>query len=586
MLLKRPIRNPLTSSLPTRCLPWLPALITLLLIAVHRVNVPYFDSWWFVEAYRSWQNGAYGVCELFATHGPHPSVPGKLIYWFAMHVTKGDVGWLPFAAWTFTLGAALAVAAMIKRTFAETRTRGWLLFFANSLLFTTAAGSTWLWDFCFQNYIVGMCLALALWSLSRAATGRAVAGAWFFASLGALSFGSGFTIAWLLLPLVWLHASSGRLPHARWWLSGSVILALALTWLGMVFLPSLGAVHEQARAAERAESLLTRPLMTAKYLLVVLGGSLGHGTPVDPEILCLLAGAGAAAVFAACLWQLWRLRDDLPLLASAWPWLACCGFALLNTLMIALARMGKGYTTALAPRYVVFTLFFMLGVVMLSALLLPRRRAMAAAAVLLALQVVNWLDGANAMRHFHHVLAQNRAALSLARVLPLFPDRVIQHGGPDSVKTAAIFLHDQGRLRGVKMIDDTRIATLRDAGPLTAKSARIDTAGRTAGGKIVLQGVCEGGKNIGEIPDLILITAQEPAGEERIIAFQFPTMPADYFNDSDRRHQEERHYEGWRVVLDQAPVPGAPGTLLRAYAMGGEAWRIRRIPGEFPVPGK
>ncbi len=134
------------------------------------------------------------------------------------------------------------------------------------------------------------------------------------------------------------------------------------------------------------------------------------------------------------------------------------------------------------------------------------------------------------------------------------------------------------------MVDDTRLASLKSAGDFTERSARVDFLGRSPDGKIVVQGRCEGGRNIGDIPDLILITAQAPSAEELIVAFQAPITPSDFFNDSDRRHRLEDHYEGWRVMLDQLPVPEAPGTLLRAYAFGSDKRIVRRIQGEFPVP--
>ena len=567
-------------------LPWLPAIITLVLITAQRVNVPYFDSWAFMEAYREWQQGNYGLRDLFATHGPHPSVPGKLIYWSALHLTKGDVGWLPFAAWTFTFVAALGAGSMIKRCVPDDGIRSWLLFAANAILFTTAAGSTWIWDFCFQNFIMGMCLMGGLWSLSREAGARGILCAWLFAIVGTLSFGSGFIIGWLLPPMLWLQARAGRLQHSRLWIGTSVALALAMMWLAMVLLPKLSMAREQSQTAARAEDLVNRFSMTVKYLLVVLGGSLGHGTSVDPETLCALTAALAVGLFCVCLWKLWQRRQDHELLIKVWPWLACCLFAAGNTLLVALARMARSYTTALAPRYVLFTLFFMLGLIMLVALLMERRVTKIVLAVVLSLQVLNWVDGANEMRHFHHVLTQNRGALGFSKILPLEPDRVLQHRGPGSVANIALFLHGQGRLRGVQMLEDSRISSLRLSGDMTSKSAHVDLVARNFDGSIVMQGVCASSKFFGALPDLILVTAQEPAKDERIIAFQLPTMPVDFFNDSDRRHREEQHYEGWRIVLNQAPVPETAGTKLRAYGLNSETWRARRIPGEFAVPGK
>ncbi len=430
-----------------QALPWLPALITLALILILRVGLPYYDSWAFVEDYQTWLTGDYGLRELFATHGPHPSVPGKLIYWMALHWARGDVGWLPLLGWLFSLGAALSVNVLLRWQFSERKeSRWWLQLLANACLFTTAQGSTWLWDFVFQNFIVGACLAASLACLGTDEDARRGAlGAAVFATVGTLSFGSGFSIGWLLLPLLWIRRDEIPASRRMRWLVGGVVLALLLSWLAAVYLPSLGHAHEQAQASERAESVLGRPLMAVKYVLVVLGGSLGHGTSIDPEWLCMGMGALLMSALTACLVTCWRRRSNDALLRAAWPWIACCAFAVLNALLIALARMGKSYSTALAPRYMTFTVFLVLGVIMLIALLNRRGGSWASLLVgsFLFVQALNWLDGANAMRHFHHILTQNRAALSFAKVLPLQPGRVIQHRGPDSVKKAALFLSER-----------------------------------------------------------------------------------------------------------------------------------------------
>ena len=572
-----------------RCLPWLPALVTLALIHALRVGVPHHDSWWFVQSYMDWQQGHYGWKELFAAHGPHPAVPGKLLYWFALHVTEGDVSWLPVMSWLFSLGAALGCRSLLKVQFPDSpQIQAWLLLLANTLIFTPAQGGTWLWDFLAANFLPGMCLMGALSCLAREEmTTRRWLALCGFELLATLSFGSGFTISWLVLPL-WGWRLRGHRRFAAG-LAGAVALALLLTWLSMVYLPSLAPLT-MGGPAGRVDSVLSQPLMAVTYLLVLMGGPLGHGTAMDPTGQCLIVTGVTLLALLVCLHVLWRRRGDVQLLADAFPWLACCGFTFLNALMIVLARMGSTYATALFPRYQTFTLFFFIGVLMLTVLLVQRGHLRLAAlagpalTAFLALQVVNWAYGVQAMRHYHLFLKHDRAALTFAKILPLDPGRVLQHAGRGSVAKVAVPFYDQGRLRKVTMLEDNRLSGLRTATDMSTGTSHLDYVGRNAKGEVFVQGVCAGHKTHGALPDLILVTTAVPGQEERIIGFQAPFAPPDYFEDSVRQRDQEDCYRGFRVVLDQVPVPADPAGKLRAYAYFEAQRTVRRIPGEFAVP--
>lgn len=573
-----------------QCLPWLPALITLGLINALRVGVPHNDSWWFVQAYMDWQQGHYGWKDLFATHGAHPYVPGKLIYWFALHVTEGDVSWLPVMSWVFSVGVALGFRALLKVQLEDSKkAQLWLQFLANTLIFTAAQGGTWLWDFLYANFIPGMCLVGALACLAREGItmGRLLAMDGFVV-LAAFSFGSGFTLAWLMLPLLWWRLREQK--RSMIWLAGAVALALVLTWLAMVYLPSLSTTKVNADAAGRVDGAVSRPWMTFSYLLVLIGASLGHGTAIDPVDQSMTLGVLALTALLVCMVQLWRQRHDVKLLADAWPWIACCGFTVLNGLLIVLARMNSSYATALFPRYQTFTLFFLLGVMMLIVLLARRGHLKLSALTVpvitafLALQAVNWAYGVQDMRRYHQFLKQDRAALAFAKILPLDPDRVIQHAGRGSVARVAIPWHDQGHLRRVTMLEDSRLSQLRRSSDMSSGTSHLDYAGRNARGQVFVQGVCAGSKDFGELPELVLVTAALPGQEERIVGFQFPFLPEDYFFDRIRQRDREDYYRGFRVVLDQVPLPANPGIKLRAYAYFEGRRTIRRIPGEFALP--
>jgi hypothetical protein len=550
---------------------WWPALITLVLIAALRVDVPYYDSWWFIDSYRDWLGGHYGWRELFATHGPHPSVPGKLLYWAVLHLGGGHFGHLAFAAWGFSLATALLIAALLREHLADQRQRSRVMLLCNLLLFSPAMGSTWLWDFVASLYIAGVCLVAALLCFGGGALrARRVGMGCVACIVGALSFGSGFLIAWLSAVIIAWRTRSWKATSAM------VALSLTLMWIAMKLLPSLGTGHGTSDTGARVASIAAQPLMACKYVLVVLGGAWGHGSSLDPEWLCMIAGLMQVIVLGYLAWQLWQQRTNQALLTRAMPWLAMCAFGALNAVMITLARMAKSYDTALASRYLVFTLFFGIGLIVLAALL---QRGRGIGTLLIGLQVLNWMDGTTAMMQFSLKLRQDRAALSFAKILPLTDDRIMQHRGRNSVSAPAIFLHEQGKLPGVKMISST---ALPSAGEMGQRSSHLDGISLRTDGVIEVYGICEWGRTLGLTTDAVLITATSAGAAEQIIAFAAPTVPLNFFTNTLLRHEYADHYHGWRVPLDQAPVP--PGAKLRAYALSTDTGKLRRIAGEAAVP--
>lgn len=574
-----------------------PALITLLCIVSYRVPVPYHDSWAFVEQYQSWVEGRYSWAQFFAPHNMHPSAFGKLLYFATLHWLRGDMTALVLMNWFLSLGVALSVLIMLRSVWMGHPLRGiCITIIANLTIFTAAQGGTWLWDFVFQNYMPGFCLAVGLLVLSsRWLMVARICVSMALSVIAAFSFGSGFTVGFLLAPMVWLVQLESS-PRRRRLVTGTWCLLALLVTLLVLKGTQIGAVAMGSSSND--SGTLDRPWMALQYILIVLGSGLGKGTPMEHELLCMICGAIGVLVLFAGLIQLWRRRKELGLYLTVWPWLAFVGFGLANAVMICTGRMSKTFLTALAPRYVVFSLFFVLGVIMLTVVLALRDVtthpsscrtrgwkvcAAPAAMIIILLQCANWGHGVHQMQWFHNRLAQNRASFVLARVLPLQPERFWQLDGRTATTRLAVFLDTQNKLQGVTMVSSNSLSAFRQARELPEKMASFDTLQVMSGGTFRAAGKAALTKSFEEVADLVLITAVGPGQEEKIVAFNMPLMPEDFFESTAMLRAYASHYCGWEIQLKREELPQGTGVILRAYVFDGVTRRVRPIVGQFKV---
>ncbi|MEZ0389561.1 MAG: hypothetical protein ACAI34_20955, partial [Verrucomicrobium sp.] len=469
-------------------LAWSPALLVLSWIAENRIRIPYHDSWAYIAQYQAWTEGDYGLKDLFQPHNGHPSVVGKLLYFAVLHGLGGDVSVLPFLPWAFSAVIAVSVLLLARPLLVGKPCLGpGLMLLANLSIFTGAQGHTWVWDFVFQNFIPGACLAAALallrpsvvWSAWRGITAFALSVA------AAFSFGSGFLVGPLLFPVL-----AFALP--RPWSQRRKMTVLGMWGVGMVIVIwlALFATHSATSMGPKEallEDVTTRPLMAVSYILVLLGHTLGQGAVLEAVVLCMWAGGllalvllGAGALLA------WRCRVSEGWRA-AMPWIICCAWAVGNAGIICLVRMEALLETALAPRYATFMMFMVLGIVFLVATfwrhaslrsLLPlsvSRLPIPAAgvALLLAGHLSGWTAGFHSFQVYRSRMISEVAATDFVRVLPI--NREVQwdtdHG---EVKGWLNFLSDQNRLKGVKFLPDTRLANLRQGAPLLEKFASFE----------------------------------------------------------------------------------------------------------------
>ena len=329
-----------------------------LLIGEYHVAVPFQDSWLYVQHYKDWADGLYSWREFVEPVNMHPSIYGKPLYFLVLHFFHGQTTLLLMLNWTLSLGIALSIFGLTRSLWRERPFLGpVLMFLLNLNVFSLGQAGTWLWDFVYQNYTPGFCLATGLWLLSKSDRPLVrLTLAYALALTADFAFASGIMVGYLLTPSVFFLLREKE-TKARWtclilWLVGVILASLPV--LAPFLHGGLGGTDDSGIQ----DQILSRPWMTLQYILIVLGHGLTKGLPLDPEIADCLGGAFLLILFCIALYKVWRRRQEPGLLRNALPGLAFCTYAFGSSFMICLGRMRNSFITAMAPRYVITSLFF------------------------------------------------------------------------------------------------------------------------------------------------------------------------------------------------------------------------------------
>lgn len=592
--------------------PWmvaaLPALLLLFLIIDLVVPVPYADSWAFVEQYLDWVQDDYSWRNFFEKHGDHPSVIGKLVYFAALHLMAGNVALLPVLSWMLSLAVAVCVGILSKPVWKGKPVLGAVLMTCVSgVIFSTAQAGVWLWDFTFQNYIPGACLALGTLLLARERLG-----AWRILAAGALSvistfsFGAGFLVGALFAVLLWFRMSD--VPVARRvllvgvWLAFNVVAA----WVALKAFGPSGFTEEGPGVSPMV--IFDRPLMRLEFVLVLLGQMFGKGTLFEPFEQSLLVGGLLLLMFGWGLVMVFRQRNVPGFVAAALPWIVFALYGLGNATLISIGRLGDStdsflafnhiYALAertMAERFVTLTLFFVFGVIMLVAvvvtrsesgplrLFVTRRLATPALLVFLALSVLNWVAGRRLMELESILMKQERAMLGFGTFLRLDGDRLWNKQMKYHTFELAKNLAEMGRLRGVEFVQNPAISSFRRGNPASPRWSGLDKPELLEDGNWSLEGTCGlPNDDMDGLPHLVLVSAESPGNPEEVVALAAPQLPETFLERQSQRRKYPDHYFRWTESISPSLFPLGKVTL-RAYAYDARAQTVRPMRGEYTI---
>ncbi|MBF0552152.1 MAG: hypothetical protein HQK60_16650, partial [Deltaproteobacteria bacterium] len=301
-------------------------------------------------------------------------------------------------------------------------------------------------------------------------------------------------------------------------------------------------------------------------------------------LLLILVGMVGYELISAQESTLWR---------RCAPWLALAGYALASAAAITLGRVGFGPEQALSCRYTSFSLYLLVGLVFLVAIMSPgwQRRHLVSAgkmrvgmtmlvAGLVLLHLINNVEAVKMMAEFRSKLLRVRAGVALMQIIP-HGDLTTAYPNRQFVRDMALALKQAGLLE-VPLVETRELESLTGAG----------AEGAATFGELSLVGPVDGStfQAVGwailpsrnEQADAVILAYQTPGG--RPLAFDYVVGPfkkrAGEISVASLRRDRVGYWAG-QFSLTDLPSGELQLTAWAFDALAGKAYPLK---GRFGVP--
>ncbi|MEP6699099.1 MAG: hypothetical protein ABJB09_05145, partial [Verrucomicrobiota bacterium] len=337
----------------------LPMLHMTWMVRHYGINVPTLDDWEMAALISHAQTGQLKFSEIFAQQQEGRTILPKLIF----ILSAADGNWdvrdqmmlSVLACWLTAAGLLI----LLQRTALKKPARAVCLWLIALTLFTPAQFELWIFASGFPSFLPALFLVAGLVVIgTRLATG------WKFFLCAAFATASSFSLphgllAWALtFPVLIMTKPSRRWP---WWLGGwLVICALCAAFY-------FWGYHKPAYLPAFAPTVSL--FEYARFFLQFLGGGLAYALKNQPSLAAEIFGAGQLLLFLFALGFTARRFRDRAFLARVFPWFALGMYALGSAFLATLGRVGYGAPYALASRYVAFSIYLTIAVVVLLAII-------------------------------------------------------------------------------------------------------------------------------------------------------------------------------------------------------------------------
>jgi hypothetical protein len=516
--------------------------------------------------------GELDLGHLLSQHNESRPLVPRLLFLAIGTVAPGGLRWLPLLSLVLAGLVSWCLFRLAEATLAARPARLVGLFvLANALVFTPKAAEAWLWS-SYLGLLPIACLvgSLALLKVNRPAPGTVFAAAG-LCSVATFSYANGLS-TWLLAGAV-VASVAGR----RWlgvWLGGLVLNA------GVYF-------HRYVRPASHPDLFEgLEPVRLGHFVLAFLGAPLG----LNRLSLATAVGSLLTAVFVL-LSAYWIAHSrDADLRRRLLPWLAIGGYSLVSGMAAGVGRSPFGVEHALANRYVPFSLYLGVSVLVAFPLVLhhasrrvSRGRAWRGivgaasalgAAACIGLSVASTMIGAEELREASRALRRGKSCLLFIDVSP--SERCLEQLYPDTsrLRWLARGLDRLGYLRP-GLIESSRLQDIRP-GEEPHRDVGVFERVSEKQGRFVVEGWA--GRPVGAgAADAVIVAIEEPGGTWVPLEFAAVSLPRP---DVARARGRAYSRSGWRVDVVKQTLRARRRQPVRIGAWAFDATSSRALPLE------
>jgi hypothetical protein len=549
-----------------------PAAIIGWLILRNHVDMPFWDDWLassdiLIKA----KTGALTVHDIVTQLNESRLVVPRLLFLGIALLTDGRVAWQLLLTFLLAVFISWASFLLILRTVGSKRlSLLGLAFLVNLLIFTPMHGENWLWGAQVICFIPVACLLGTLLVLDSGMgdTARIAVGG-LLCTVATYSYANGLVTWVAAAPAVFVVL--GARPLAAW--AGLFALNLGSFFYG--YTAPGGQMLEGVR----------HPIRAGEYVLAFLGAPLAVGR------LRLAQAVGAALlVVSLCVAVfLWHERRDATLRRRTVPWVSLVLYVLASAALAAAGRSAFGVEQALARRYVSFSIYLLVALVLLVAIVAAdakeksrfsrrgkswfRLTRAGLVAGLLVLHFVCFVSGAHGIVWVGRMLRYGKSCLVFANAAP--DTACLTSWVLPNAETATRMVNDLDRLGCFRphLVRSPRLQDLQPA--VDPASIGVFEGLGAAGGKLTASGwaVLPGGSRAADS----VILAQEALDGSWIPIGFWPVLGArpDVAEERGRSLRES----GWAYTFDASRLERRP-VRVSAWSFDcerGEAYQLANV---------
>ena len=342
---------------------WIVALVPMLhltwLVRHYAVEVPTLDDWEMAPLIVQAHTGNLHWADIFAQQQEGRTVLPKLVFILSAANGRWDVRDQMMLSVVCCWLTAAGIFLLLRRSGLQPGGIAVCFWLSVLTIFFTAQYELWIFASGFPSFFPALFLVTSL-----VVIGPDISTVWKFVLCGVLAIASSFTLphgllAWgLTFPVLFLVT-----PVRRCW-------RWITAWAGLCVLCS--AVYfwgYQKPAYLPAFAPAVSAMDYVRFILEFLGGALTYAGKERPELSATIFGSAQCLLFfAAFLYCIRRVRDRA-FVAKTAPWFALALYSFGSAFLAALGRVGYGAHYALASRYVTFSLYLMIAVIALVAII-------------------------------------------------------------------------------------------------------------------------------------------------------------------------------------------------------------------------